>query len=81
MNTPDVIEQPKAPTPVACSDLLAAGRPNSMAEDSRMLDHLLEVQRILTRNKDHKRLALLHPLTDSLQDEYLGHLERIVKGG
>ena len=22
MNTPDVIEQPKAPTPVACSDLL-----------------------------------------------------------
>jgi|GEM_PF-5143649 len=46
-----------------------------------MLDHLLEVQRILTRNKDHKRLALLHPLTDSLQDEYLEHLEAVIKGG
>jgi len=46
--------------------LLAAARPNAMAEDSRMLDHLLEVQRILTRNKDHKRLALLHPLTDTM---------------
>jgi len=51
-----------------------------MAEDGKMLDHLLEVQRVLTRNKDHQRLELLRPLTDSLQDEYLSHLERIVKG-
>jgi len=50
---------------------------NSMREDSQMLDHLLEVQRILTRNKDLKRLALLRPLNDSLQEEYLEHLESV----
>ena len=62
---------------VACSALLAANCPNSMAEDGQMLDRLLEVQRILTRNRDHARLSLLYPLTDSLQHEYLLHLKRV----
>jgi hypothetical protein len=74
------MHEPASGAPVRCCAWLDATRPNSMAEDSKMLDHLLEVQRILTRNKDHARLALLHPLTDALQDEYLSHLERTVNG-
>ena len=46
-----------------------------------MLDSLLAVQRILTRARDHKRLDLLRPLTDELQDDYLALLEASVKGG
>jgi len=75
------LEREKDSGSCGCRVLLAYARPNSLAEDGRMLDHLLEVQRILTRNKDHNHLALLHPLTDSLQDEYLQHLEAILKGG
>ena len=49
--------------------------PGSMAEVSKMLDALLEVQRVLTRHRDHERLALLRPLTDQLQDDYLSLAE------
>lgn len=49
---------------------------NTKKQTGRMLDNLIEVQRILTKNKDHTNLALLHPLTDSLQDEYLKHLKQ-----
>lgn len=59
----------------------AVARGHSQKECARMLDSLLEVQRTLTKNRDHQRLALLYALTDSLQEEYLSHLERIAKGG
>jgi hypothetical protein len=55
--------QPKTPT---------------IVEVSNMLDHLLEVQRVLTRARDDKRLALLSSLTNELQDDYLSLLEAAV---
>lgn len=61
--------------------MVAAACGHTQTECARMLDNLLEVQRTLTKNRDHQRLALLHALTDSLQEEYLSHLERIGKGG
>ena len=56
-------------------------RTATMAEVSKMLDLLLEVQRVLTAARDLKRLALLDALTNQLQDDYLALLEAAVKGG
>jgi hypothetical protein len=53
----------------------------TIKEVSKMLDSLLEVQRVLTKAKDHKRLALLSALSSELQDDYLALLEAAVKGG
>jgi hypothetical protein len=52
----------------------------TMSEVSKMLDCLLEVQRVLTRARDHKRLALLSALTGELQDDYLLLLARVANG-
>ena len=56
-----------------------AARTAALTDVSKMLDHLLEVQRVLVRRKDQKCLALLYPLNDALQDEYLEHLEAVVR--
>lgn len=44
-------------------------------ELNTMLDCLLTVQRILTRDKDAKRLDQLRPLTDAIQGDYLSFLK------
>jgi hypothetical protein len=50
----------------------------SLEETSDMLDALLTVQRILTRQRDARKLALLKPLSDELQDDYLAALEKLI---
>jgi len=51
----------------------------TMKSASSMLDHLLEVQRILVRAHDTRKLQILDPLTTMLSDEYLEAAERVYR--
>src|SRR6185436_12136717 len=82
MENPNLNDKPDVILALAPVTLLDGGpRASSptISEVSKMLDSLLEVQHVLTKHRDHKRLELLHSLTSELQDDYLALLEAVTK--